>query len=318
MGHIVGVDESEWQPFNVGHLDVGDGHVLYFEELGDPSGAPILYVHGGPGSGCTVGSRRNFDPRLHRAVLFDQRAAGRSRPHASEAHIDWASIDLDHHVADIEALRARLAIERWAVFGISWGSVLGIAYAQRHPDRVTAVVAAAVSLGTAEDIEWLTVQAGRFFPEEWEAFRAHVPVRLRGMRLVEAYNQLVMDPDPAVHEAAASAWCAWEDRHMATTPGVGHHPRYDNARFRLGFARQVTHCWRQSSWLGDDELVAKAHRLADIPGWLIHGRLDVSSPLQGPWRLHKAWPGSKLIVVDNEGHGGPAMQSEWRKILRVL
>lgn len=309
---------KEWAPFNVSRLDVGDGHVLYFEEVGNPAGSPILYLHGGPGSGCTEGARRHFDPDRHRAILFDQRAAGRSRPHASDSDVHWASIDLEHHVADIEALRQTLAIERWAVFGISWGSVLAIAYAERHPTRVAAVVIAAVSTSTAADIDWLTVQAGRFFPAEWEAFRDFVPPRLRDRRLVDAYNELVMDPDPDVHVPAAHAWCLWEDRHMATTPGAGHNPRYDDPAFRLGFARQVTHCWRQNSWLADNELVDNAVVLAGVPGWLIHGRLDVSSPLWGPWRLHKAWPGSEFIVVGNEGHGGPDMQSEWRRVLRDL
>jgi proline iminopeptidase len=183
---------------------------------------------------------------------------------------------------------------------------------------VTAVVLAAVSTSTAEDLDWLTVDAGRFFPAEWEAFRDHVPADLRGLRLVDAYHALVMDPDPAVRDAAALAWCQWEDVHMATTPGSGHNPRYDDPRFRLGFARQVTHCWRHNSWLGDDELVRNAPRLAGIPGWLIHGRLDVSSPLWGPWRLHRAWPGSRLIVVDAEGHGGDEMQAHWRRVLGAL
>ena len=312
------MDPSAWTPFSIFELDVGDGHQLYVEEVGNPDGTPVVYLHGGPGSGCTERARRHFDAGRHRAILFDQRAAGRSRPHASEESVDWASIDLEHHVADIERLRQHLGVERWAVFGISWGSVLAVAYAQRHPEAVTAVVAAAVSTGTAEDIEWLTVGAGRFFPAEWEEFREFVPARLRDRRLVAAYHELVMDPDPAVHDPAALAWCRWEDHHMATTPGAGHNPRYDDPAFRLAFARQVTYCWTHNSWLSDDELVANGNRLAGVPGWLIHGRLDVSSPVLGPWRLHRAWPGSNLIVVDNEGHGGPNMQSEWMRILRDL
>ena len=262
IGQSLGVEDSAWEPFATGELEVGDGHVLYYEEVGSPDGLPIVYLHGGPGSGCTVGARRHFDPERHRAVLFDQRASGCSRPHASEDHVGWAAIDLDHHLADIEALRETLGIARWAVFGISWGSVLGVTYAQRHPGHVTAVVVAAVSTGTAEDIDWLMVEARRFFPEEWEAFNDHVPPRLRHLRLVDAFNELVMDNDPAVHQPAARAWCDWEDRHMATTPGAGHDPRYDDPRFRLGFARQVTHCWRHNSWLAHDELVANAHLLS--------------------------------------------------------
>jgi proline iminopeptidase len=312
------MSEAPPEPFVAGALDVGDGHVLYHEQVGSPAGVPVLYLHGGPGSGCTPQARRHFDLGRHRAVLFDQRAAGRSTPHASELDVDWASIDLDHHVADIEALREYLGIDRWIVFGLSWGSVLGLAYAERHPERVRAVVVAAVSTGTRADIDWLTVHAGRFFPAEWEAFRAHVPAHRRDRRLVEAYRELVMAPDSEVHTAAAAAWCQWEDAHVATTPGATPNPRYEDPRFRLGFARQVTHCWSADSWLAPDELVANAERLAGIPGWLVHGRLDLSSPLDGPWRLHQAWPGSELVVVDAEGHGGDSMMDICTRLLADL
>jgi proline iminopeptidase len=303
------------EPFDDGRIDVGDGHVLFFEQVGNPDGVPIVYLHGGPGSGCTPGARGNFDERRHRAVLFDQRAAGRSTPHAADAGVDWASIDIDHHVRDVEQLREHLGIDRWIVFGLSWGSVLGVTYAERHPERVVAVVVAAVSTGTRRDIDWLTVDAGRFFPAEWTAFRDHVPPHLRHVRLVDAYNELLMDPDPAVCAAAAAAWCRWEDAHVATTPGALPNPRYDDARFRLGFARQVTHCWRNDSWLEPGEIIDNAGRLNGIPGWLIHGRLDLSSPLDGAWSIHKAWPTSQLIVIDDEGHGGDAMMHTWRRVL---
>jgi proline iminopeptidase len=302
----------------MGELDVGDGHILYYEEVGHEHGTPVVYLHGGPGSGFTPGARANFDPQRHRAVLFDQRSAGRSTPHASEPNVNWSTIDMDHHVADIEQLREHLGIDRWIVFGLSWGSLLGATYAQRHPDRVRALVLGAFSTGTAADIDWLTVHAGRFFPAEWHRFRDHVPSRLRDLRLVDAYNMLLMDPDPAVHEAAALEWCRWEDAHVATTPDAVPNPRYDDARFRLGFARQVTHCWRNNSWLEDDEIVRNADRLAGIPGCIIHGRLDLSSPLDAPWRLHHSWPGSELVIVDDEGHGGVAMMHKWREILANL
>jgi proline iminopeptidase len=306
------------EPFAVGRLDVGAGHALYYEQVGRPEGIPIVYIHGGPGSGCTPRARQNFDPRRHRAVLFDQRAAGRSTPHAADDDVDWASIDMDHHVADMEQLREHLGIAQWVVFGISWGSVLGATYAERHPDRVIAVVLAAVSTGTASDIDWLTVHAGRFFPAEWRAFRDHVPVALQHLRLVDAYHTLLMDPDPATREAAAVAWCRWEDAHVATTVGATPNPRFEDPKFRLGFARQVTHCWRHDSWLAPDEIVRNAGRLAGIPGWLIHGRLDVSSPLDAPWRLHQAWLGSALVIVDDEGHGGDQMTTRWRHILTTM
>lgn len=306
------------EPFHTGRLHVGDGHVLYYEQVGAPDGAPVVYLHGGPGAGCTPGARRNFDLERHRAVLFDQRGAGRSTPHASEEGVHWASIDMAHHIGDIERLREHLGIERWIVFGVSWGSVLGATYAERHPDRVRALVLAAVSTGTAEDIDWLTVHAGRFFPAEWREFRGHVPAELREERLVDAYNRLLMDPDPAVREAAAVAWCRWEDAHVATTPKIKSNLRYADPCFRLGFARQVTHSWRHNSWLAPDEIVLHADRLAGIPGWLIHGRLDLSSPLDAPWRLHQAWPGSELIVVYDEGHGGETMAMHWCRVLADL
>src|SRR5262249_49846709 len=153
-------------------------HLLYYEQIGKPDGAPVVYLHGGPGSGCTRGIRRAFNPSRHRAVLFDQRGAGRSTPHASDGTFDWSTVDMDPHVADIDRLRQHLDIPRWIVFGVSWGSVLGATYAERHPDRVVGLVLAAVSTGTAADIEWLTVHAGRFFPAEWHAFRDHIPPRL--------------------------------------------------------------------------------------------------------------------------------------------
>lgn len=314
-----GVAERDLEPFDSGTLEVGSGHALYWEQYGTPQGVPVVYLHGGPGSGCTPGIRRAFDPVLHRAVLFDQRAAGRSTPHASEDDVDWASIDMDHHLADIEALRAHLGIDRWIVFGVSWGSVLGATYAERHADRLLGVVLAAVSLGRAEDIDWLTVHAGRFFPAEWRAFHDHVPEPLRGQRLVDAYNTLLMDPDPTVRDAAASAWCDWESAHVATTPALARRdPRYDDPRFRLGFARQVTHCWRHDSWLAADEIIANADRLASISGWLIQGRLDLSGPLDCAWLLHEAWPTSNLVIVNDEGHSGVSMFNHWTHALAEL
>ena len=303
------------EPFASGRLDVGDGHVLYYEQVGNPTGRPVVYLHGGPGSGCTPGARRNFDPQRHHAVLFDQRAAGRSTPCAADDGVSWRTMDMDHHVGDIERLRSHLGIDRWMVFGLSWGSALGATYAERHPERVTAVVLGAVSLGTPADIDWLTVHAGRYFPAEWEAFRAQVPAHLQTLRLVDAYNILLMDPDPAVHDAAATAWCRWEDAHVATTPGATPNPRYEDPRFRLAFARQVTFNWRHNSWLAPDEILRHADRLNGIRGSLVHGRLDLSSPLDGPWRLHRAWRGSELKIIGDEGHGGDALIAHCRERL---
>lgn len=317
LGKTADMDDGAFEPFDSGTLPVGEGHVLYYEQVGTPKGVPVVYLHGGPGSGCTLSARRFFDPERHRAVLFDQRAAGRSSPHASEPSVHWDSIDMAHHLSDIEQLRSHLGIDRWAILGASWGAVLATTYAERHADRVVGVVLMSASTGTREDIEWITVDSGAFFPAEWEEFRDHVPAELQSLRLVDAYHALVMDPDPGVHGPAASTWCRWEDRHMAGPSGE-HNPRYDDPKFRLGFARQVTHHWRNDLWLDDDELVRRADRLARVPGWLVHGALDVSSPLRGPWRLHQAWPGSELIVLGDAGHGGAAMTHQVRDLIAPL
>lgn len=310
------------EPFAVSSLDVGDGHLLYVEEVGSPHGLPVVWLHGGPGTGCTVDHRRRFDGSLHRAVLFDQRASGRSTPDAADDDVHWASIDMDHHVADIEAVRRHLGIDRWVVTGASWGAVLGAAYAQRHPDRVLAVVLSAVSTGGRDEIDQLTELGHRYAPEAWREFRDFLPVEWRDRRLVEAYRDLVMDPDPAVHEPAAYAWCRWEDAHV----NVDDEPlidgfawdRYRDPRFRLAFARQVTHCWAADSWLRPGELLDGARAMAGVPCWLIHGARDRSSTLDGPRALQAAWPGSELVVVDEDGHGGAGMTVEQRRILVAL
>ncbi|MFZ4719775.1 MAG: alpha/beta fold hydrolase, partial [Ilumatobacteraceae bacterium] len=317
------VDASRtFEPFAVSSLDVGDGHLLYVEEVGSPHGLPVLWLHGGPGTGCTANHRTLFDPSLHRAVLFDQRASGRSVPDAADADVDWASIDMDHHVADIEAVRRLLGIDRWVVTGGSWGSVLGAAYAMRHPDRVLAVVLSAVSLGGRDEIDQLTELGHTYAPDAWREFRDFLPVELRDRRLVAAYRELVMHPDPEVHAPAAYAWCRWEDAHVNVDdePAIDGFvwDRYREARFRLAFARQVTHCWAADSWLRPGELLEGAAGMGDVPCWLIHGARDRSSTLDGPHALHAAWPGSELVVVDADGHGGTGITAEHRRVLAAL
>ncbi len=241
-----------------------------------------------------------------------------STPHASGEGVNWASIDMDHHISDIEKLRDHLDINSWIVFGLSWGSILGASYAQRHHERVTALVLGAFSTGTAFDVDWLTIHAGRFFPAEWREFVNHIPSEMKSLRIVEAYNNLLMDTDQGVRIAAAAAWCKWENAHVATTAISRPNPRFEDPKFQLGFARQVTHCWRHNNWLSENQIILNADRLANIPGWLVHGRLDLSGPLDAAWKLHQVWPGSELIVVDDEGHGGPKMAEQWCRILNDL
>jgi proline iminopeptidase len=279
-------------------LDVGDGHRVHWEVRGNPEGKPAVVLHGGPGSGCTDGLLRFFDPDAYRIVLFDQRGCGRSTPHAGAPVVDLSTNTTHHLLADIERLRRHLGIERWLVFGLSWGTTLGLAYAERHPERITELVLCSVATTRAHEVRWITRDAGRFFPEQWERFRDGVPPADRDGDLVEAYSRLLHDPDSAVREQAARDWCEWEDAHISAPPN----PRYRDPAFRLAFARLVTHYWRHAAWLEDGILLREAAKLRGIPGVMVHGRLDVSGPLDIPWELSRAWPDSELVIVDEAGH----------------
>ncbi|HUZ00142.1 MAG TPA: prolyl aminopeptidase [Thermomicrobiaceae bacterium] len=293
------------EPYASGMLDVGDGHQVYWECCGNPDGKPALYLHGGPGSGCTPGQRRFFDPAVYRAVLFDQRGSGRSRPLASEPDADLSANTTQHLIADIERLRHLLEIERWAVvMGLSWGTTLGLAYAEAHPEQVDALVLGFVTTTSRAEIEWITRDVGRIFPREWHRFAAAVPERLRHLPLVDAYAELLFDPDPAVREHAAREWCSWEDAHVSLTPGHQPSPRYQDPEFRLRFARLVTHYWRHAAFLEEEQLICDAAALNGIPGVMICGRYDVSGPLVTAWRLSQRWTTSELHVLDDAGHGG--------------
>jgi proline iminopeptidase len=296
--------QREIEPFDQGLLDVGDGHRIHWELCGNPGGKPALALHGGPGAGCTPWWRRLFAPDAYRIVLFDQRGCGRSRPHAGAPTVDLATNTTHHLIADIERLRRHLAIERWLVLGGSWGSTLALAYGQAHPDRITEMVLFSVATTTHREVEWVTREVGRLFPAEWERFRNGVPEPDRDGSLVDAYSRLLHDPDPAAREQAARDWCDWEDAHVRTRPGQPPNPRYRDPRFRLCFARLVTHYWRHAAWIEDGALARGVDRLARIPSILVHGRLDLSSPLDIPWNLANAWDASELVIVDDEGHGG--------------
>jgi proline iminopeptidase len=297
----------EIEPYEQGMLDVGDGNLVYWEVCGNPAGKPAVVVHGGPGSGCTPGWRRLFDPAAYRVVLFDQRGCGRSKPHASDPHTDLSTNTTPHLIADMELLRRHLSIERWLLFGGSWGSTLGLAYAERNPERVSEIVLVAITSGRRKEIDWITQDVGRIFPEQWARFRDGVPPAERDGRLVEAYARLLNDPSAAVREKAALDWCDWEDAHVSLAPGHRPSLRYEDPAFRMAFARLVTHYWSHDCFLEDGIVLREAGRLAGIPGVLVHGRYDVSGPLDTAWELSRAWPDSELIVVDDAGHGGPSM-----------
>lgn len=292
------------EPYDSGMLAVGDGHEVYWECCGNPAGKPALYLHGGPGGGASPGQRRFFDPDTYRAVIFDQRGCGRSRPLAEAPDTDLRTNTTQRLIADIEMLRELLGVDSWTILGLSWGTTLALAYAQTYPNRVDALVLGLVTTTSRREVEWITEGVGRIFPQEWERFANAVPERLRGMRLVDAYAELLFDPDPAVREHAALEWCYWEDAHISLAPG--HQPwlRYEDPDFRLRFARLVTHYWRHAAFLGEEQLLRDAARLNGIPGVLIHGRYDVSGPLETAWRLARRWTTSRLHIMDDAGHGG--------------
>ena len=298
------------EPYNQGMLDVGDGNLVYWELCGNPGGKPALVLHGGPGSGCTKSVRRYFDPDTYRVVLFDQRGSGRSKPHASHPDTDLSGNTTPHLLSDIEALRQHLGIDRWLVFGSSWGSTLALAYAQKHPRRVSEMVLSSVTTSRPSDIHWLYHGVGRLFPEEWARFRAGANAPEVDANLVEAYHRLLQDPDPTVRERAAQDWCDWEAAVVSVSPDHTPHPRYRNAKFRMAFSRIVTHYFCHDVWLEDGILLRNAHLLAGIPGVVIHGRLDLGTPLASAREVAEAWPGSDLVVVHDAGHESrtPGMQ----------
>lgn len=296
------------EPYDAGLLEVGDGQQVYWETCGNPGGKPALVVHGGPGSGCTPGLRTWFDPDRYRVVLFDQRGCGRSRPHAAEPDVDLTANTTAHLLADMERLREHLGIDRWLLFGGSWGSTLSLAYAVQHPDRVSEAVLVAVTTGRHAEVDWVTDGGGVFFPQARERLRAGLPEGLCDGDLASGYARFLADPDPTVHEPAARAWCDWEDAIVQLGDDVPSDPRYDDPRFRLAFARPVTHYFANRLFFDDGVLLAGAAALGDIPAALVHGGLDLQGPLDNAWQLHRAWPGSELVVVGAGGHGrGPGM-----------
>lgn len=290
------------EPYDSGLLDVGDGNRIYWETSGNPDGKPALVVHGGPGSGGHRGSRRYFDPERYRIVIFDQRGCGESLPHASDPATDM-SVNTTHHlIADMEKLREHLGIERWLLYGGSWGSTLILAYAERFPERVSEIVILGVTAGRREEIDWLYGGVARFFPEAHERFRAGAS---HAEDVVAAYARLLESPDPAVRQQATWDWLTWEDAVISLeengTPGVYSDRTLEEA---LAFVRICSHYFSNGCWLEDAELIRNADRLAGIPGFLLHGRHDLGSPLGTAWELARAWPDAELVVVEDSGHTG--------------
>lgn len=292
------------EPYDEGMLDVGDGNLVHWDVAGNPDGRPVVMVHGGPGTGCAPGMRRGFDPARYRIVLFDQRGSGLSTPHASDPTADM-SVNTTHHlIADMERLREHLGIERWMLSGGSWGSTLALAYAQRHPERVTEIVLSAITSGRRREAGWLYDGVSRFFPEEYELFRDGVPEQLRTGDLVADYGRLMENPDRAVRERTAQAWSRWENAVLSLEPNAKILYGGKDLDAMIAMVRICAHYISHDVWLEDGELIRDAGKLKGIPGVLIHGRLDLSCPVDTAWEIAQAWPDAELIVLDDTGHKG--------------
>lgn len=300
------------EPYAAGLLDVGDGQQIAWEECGRPAGKPVVFLHGGPGGGCDPGVRRLFDPQRYRVVLFDQRGCGQSRPHASDPAADLSLNTTWHLVDDIETLRMARGIERWQVFGGSWGSALGLAYAEAHPERVTELILRGIfTLRRAELDFYYNGGAAMIVPERYASFLA--PLGGRGFigDTIAAYHDLLFHPDPAVHGPAAVAWATWEAATITLEPDPALITRFADPAYALAFARIENHYFVHGGWFEDrvddtgaveGQLIADAHRLADIPGVIVQGRYDLATPAATAVDLHRVWPGADLVLAPVAGH----------------
>ncbi|WP_108836826.1 prolyl aminopeptidase [Tateyamaria sp. Alg231-49] len=283
-------------PYDQQMLDVGQGHRIYVEQCGNPSGIPVVVLHGGPGGGCSPTMRRYFDPERYRVILFDQRGCGRSRPHASVTNnTTW------HLVDDIEMIRRTLDIDAWIVFGGSWGATLALIYAQSHPARVRNIVLRGVFLMTQRELDWFYGGgAGRFWPEVWSRFETLVPEDERG-DLIAAYHRRLFSGDMAIETRFARAWSSWENALASIhSTGSGGEAPGDYAR---AFARLENHYFTNAGFLEfDGQILAHAGRIKHIPGTIVQGRYDMICPPESAYALAKAWPNADLKMIRNAGH----------------
>ena len=285
-------------PYKTGYLAVSGGHELYYEESGSPDGKPVVFLHGGPGAGANAAVRRFFDPARYRIVVFDQRGSGRSRPHASlEENTTW------HLVGDIEALRAELGIDRWQVFGGSWGSTLALCYAQSHPERVTELVLRGIFLLRPEELRWFYQEgASRLFPEFWQDFIAPIPEAERGDLMRAHYARLTGD-DPEQMRASALAWSVWEgvtSNLLVSEAAVG---RFQADDFAIALARIEAHYFVNHGFMEQpNQLLDNIDRIRAIPAVIVQGRYDVVCPAKTAWDLHRAWPEADFRMVPDAGH----------------
>ena len=288
---------SAIEPYEFGMLDVGDGHQIYYEKVGTPGATPAVFLHGGPGAGVSNKHRRLFDPARYDVLLFDQRGCGRSIPHAElHANTTW------HLVADIERLREMVGVDTWLVFGGSWGSTLSLAYAETHPERVSALVLRGIFPATRGAVDWFyKFGVSEIFPDKWDEFLAPIPVEERG-DLVAAYNRLLTGGDRAVQLEAAKAWSVWEAETITLLPDPSLTAVFTGDDFAIAIARIENHYFHHDCWLDPDQLLRDAERLRCIPGVIVHGRYDIPCPARHAWDLHQRWPQADLRLVQAAGH----------------
>lgn len=287
----------EIKPYARHELAVEAPHVLYVDESGSPDGLPVVFIHGGPGAGCDALSRRFFDPHLYRIITFDQRGCGRSTPHASlENNTTW---DL---VADMELIRQHLNIDKWVLFGGSWGSTLSLAYAQSHPERVSALILRGIFLCRQQELEWFYQQgASRLFPDFWQDYVAPIPVEERD-NLIQAFYKRLTGADQIAQMHAAKAWSTWEGRTATLRPNPQVIDRFTESHRALSIARIECHYFVNNAFFEPNQLLNNMPSIAHLPGVIVHGRYDVICPLENAWELHKAWPNSELQIIRDAGH----------------
>lgn len=288
----------EIEPFATGHLEVGDGHEIYYEQSGNPEGKPAVYLHGGPGAGSDPRARRFYDPAAYRIVQFDQRGCGKSRPAASlENNTTW------HLIADMERLREHLGLERWQVNGGSWGSTLALLYSQSHPERVTELIVRGIFLVSDRENAWAFQDgANRIFPEAWAAFRDLIPAGERH-DMVGAYYRRLTSDDAELQRRAAKAWAVWEASACCLIPNAEYIAKSGKDKYAVAIARLECHYIINGAFLEDEgQILRQMPRIRHLPGTIVQGRYDMVCPMESAWALHEAWPEAELRIVPDAGH----------------
>lgn len=293
------------EPVRTGRLNVGDGHELHFECYGNHNGRPAVILHGGPGGHAHAGYQRFFDLETTYVVLFDQRGCGRSTPSAHLPDVDLATNTTDHLVADLEQLREHFGFTTWDVVGVSWGAVLAVVYAQTFPHRVSALIPALLGDPSADGVNWTCEGVGMFFPEHHQQLRASIPDRHQQPRVIDAVNSWINDPDEAERYRAALAWGHWEDTHISLVSGFFPSPMWQDQTDAIRFTRLVAHYWAHHNFITYD-LRDRMAALDGIPGAIVNGRQDISSPLSFAWDCAQHWPTGSLVVLEHTGHGHSA------------